>query len=109
MAARTIRTGVGTYLGADGVWRHGMFGEVVEVAEGDLERFDRLNPARPEVADADGEQVVGEPADGEVVTDENAAVVEVDGVEVVGEIPTETVIEPEPEAEAPKPGRRTTK
>lgn len=45
MAERTIRSGIGTYQRPDGVWTHGMFGDVVDVHEDDVARFDRLNPA----------------------------------------------------------------
>lgn len=52
MAERTIRTGIGTYLGTDGVWNYAHFGAVVDVADEDLERFDRLNPTERDVAAA---------------------------------------------------------
>jgi len=42
MARRTIRTGIGSYQRPDGQWTHGAMGDDVEVHEGDLERFDRL-------------------------------------------------------------------
>lgn len=48
MAERTIRTGIGTYQRPDGQWSFGTFGEVVDVHEDDVARFDRLNPAEPE-------------------------------------------------------------
>lgn len=44
MAERTIRSGIGTYQRPDGVWTHGMLGDVVDVHEDDVERFDKLNP-----------------------------------------------------------------
>lgn len=58
MGARTIRSGIGTYLNAAGQWTHGVLGDEVEVHEDDLERFDRLNPPEPEAepeADAESE------------------------------------------------------
>jgi len=68
MAERIIRTGVGTYMGADAAWRFGMQGETVDVHEDDLERFDRLNPAEPEVeADEDDD------LDGDEQGDEESA------------------------------------
>lgn len=53
MAERTIRAGIVTYHAADG--REGVVGfqgETVDVHEGDLERFDRLNPAAHSAAEA---------------------------------------------------------
>lgn len=48
MAERTINIGVATYRRADGpedsiLWGFGMNGDVVDVHDDDLERFDRLN------------------------------------------------------------------
>ena len=55
MAARTIRGGFVTYRGADGrEGLFGMFGDEVDVHEEDLERFDRLNPAAPDVEAPEG-------------------------------------------------------
>lgn len=45
MAERTIRSGIGTYQRPDGIWTHGMLGDVVDVHKDDVDRFDRLNPA----------------------------------------------------------------
>ncbi len=45
MAERTIRYGIVTYRGVDGRTRFGQLGDVVDVHEDDIERFDRLNPA----------------------------------------------------------------
>lgn len=50
MAARTIRSGIGSYQGKDGRWTHGVMGDVVDVHKDDLERFDRLNPAEQPAA-----------------------------------------------------------
>lgn len=68
MAKRTIRAGIATYRAADG--REGVFGflgDEVDVHEDDLERFDRLNPAEPEVEPEEAEESVelplGEPAE----------------------------------------------
>lgn len=47
MPKRTVRTGVATYLGADGMWRFGVQGATVDVHPDDLARFDRLNPDAP--------------------------------------------------------------
>lgn len=53
MAARTIRSGIGTYQDVDGQWRHGVLGDEVDVHEDDLDRFDRLNPAAPDEPEAE--------------------------------------------------------
>jgi hypothetical protein len=45
MAERTVRTGVGSYVDVNGRNQFGMFGDIVDVHEDDLERFDRYNPA----------------------------------------------------------------
>lgn len=66
MAERTIRSGIGTYLRPDGQWTHGMLGDVVDVHEDDIERFDRLNPAEPaevEATEAEREFPLGDPAE----------------------------------------------
>lgn len=89
MAERTIRSGIGTYQRPDGVWTHGMFGDVVDVHEDDVERFDRLNPEapeEPEVEEADVETVTveGASADAGASAGADAAVVPAgtEGVEV---------------------------
>ena len=60
MAARTIATGVGTYLGVDGIWKFGMLGESVEVAPSDIDRFDRLNDSTAVVAEPAAEDSAGD-------------------------------------------------
>jgi hypothetical protein len=65
MAERTIRSGIGTYLRPDGVWTHGMFGDVVDVHEDDVERFDRLNPEAP--AEPEVDEIVADDPNGEPV------------------------------------------
>lgn len=49
MAARTIRTGAGTYRTSDGQWTHGILGDEVDVHSDDVERFDRLNGPEPKI------------------------------------------------------------
>ena len=68
MAKRTIRAGIMTYRAADG--REGVFGflgDEVDVHKDDLERFDRLNPAEPEVESEETDKSVqipeGDPTD----------------------------------------------
>jgi hypothetical protein len=63
MAKRTIRAGIATYRSADG--REGAFGflgDEVDVHKDDLERFDRFNPAPPEVNQEEIEESVELPA-----------------------------------------------
>lgn len=43
MGERKIATGIGTYQRPDGLWTHGMLGDIVDVHEDDVERFDRFN------------------------------------------------------------------
>lgn len=61
MGARTIRSGIGTYQGVDGQWRHGVLGDEVDVHEDDLERFDRLNPDAPKEPEAETADEPAEP------------------------------------------------
>lgn len=65
MAERTIRSGIGSYLSVDGLQKHGMLGDVVDVHEDDVERFDRLNPEDLTVEAVEPEQEfpLGEPAE----------------------------------------------
>lgn len=60
MAKRTISGGFETYRRAsDGEWSYGMLGDQVDVHKDDVERFDRLHPAVPEVEETeDPEEVV---------------------------------------------------
>jgi len=43
MTKRQIQQPLMSYRDADGVWRHGLKGEGVDVASADLARFDQLN------------------------------------------------------------------
>lgn len=65
MAERTIRSGIGTYQRPDGQWTHGVLGDVVDVHEDDVERFDRLNPEEPvtEPAEPERDYPLGAPAE----------------------------------------------
>lgn len=66
MAQRTVRVGVMTYTQEGGLLQFALWGSVVNVADDDLERFDRLNGPEPEVEDQSGEpepEVDGDPQD----------------------------------------------
>jgi hypothetical protein len=43
MTKRQIRKPLMSYRGSDGVWRHGLNSEDVDVSADDLERFDAAN------------------------------------------------------------------
>lgn len=59
MPKRTIETGVGTYLGKNGIWAFGLQGEEVSVHKDDVERFDRFNTTGA----AESAPVVDEPTE----------------------------------------------
>ena len=45
MVKRQVQQGLASYRDVDGVWRHALAGESVDVASDDLQRFDQLNAA----------------------------------------------------------------
>jgi hypothetical protein len=48
MAKREVKQQLMSYRDTDGVWRHALQGESVDVASDDLERFDEANGGAPE-------------------------------------------------------------
>jgi hypothetical protein len=56
MTRRTVRSGLMTYVGPDGVQRFGVAGDEVDVHPDHLKRFDEVNGGAPEQQDAEPKQ-----------------------------------------------------